>query len=375
MPRLAAAVVVLAIVTAPGLAWAQFAVSAIEFYDPDASPDRLLTEQDIKNKYFSKANCECAKSIRLRLRITQDRSSPDRFAVVAGSGTCLNTTDGSILTDTCRILKEGRISEQDQDIEITTQSDGISVATLMVDNCDKDRELNVYVFTGQDTTWTSSFSTTFTADGIPPTPPKANGDPVGGENLVRVSFTTGATTQTDVRYQILCEIANTRAPGLKHPPEPGYGRCLAPAPPSADGGASNGEGDAGAGDGGNAADAHAKSEGSANTGITGLDPSYVCSETLQADGSTTISGLENQVTYRFYVVAFDLHGNATRPILLGEATPVLSEDLWERYKRSGGKAEGGYCSTAGPLGAGWLALSLLGLALLVRLGSRRGGQR
>jgi hypothetical protein len=407
--------VALALTAVPGIARAQFAVTSIEFYDPDPSPDRTLTDQDLKNEYFSRANCECGKSIRLRLRITQNRQSTDRFIVVAGSGTCLNTTDGSILTDTCRVLKEGRIDEQDRDIEITTTDDGVTVSTLMVDDCTTDQELNIYVFTGQDGSWTQGFTTTFTADGTAPTAPTADGDPVAGEELVEVSFTTGSTSQTDVRYQILCEVASTGAPGFQNAPTAGFTQCLAPVTPSdagvdvgadagADGGESNGgeasddggaatDGgpEAGASDAGIdlgadsaaadtattdlSADLGTSADTGSSGGISGLDPAYVCSGVLQGDGNAKITGLENGVNYRFYVVAFDLHGNATGAVLLGEATPILSVDLWELYKRSGGKAEGGYCSTAGPVGAGWLGVSLLSLVLLVGLGRKRSGGR
>ncbi|MCK5796327.1 MAG: hypothetical protein KAI47_04035 [Deltaproteobacteria bacterium] len=202
-PKHLACAVVLMSVLAASSARAQFAVSAIEFYDPDPNPDRALTDQDKKQGYFSRSSCECGKSIRLRLRITMDRQSPDRFIVVAGSGTCLNTTDGSILIDTCRVLKEGRIDEQDQDIEITTKDDNVTVQSLMGQDCTIDQELNIYVFTGQAGSWNQIATTTFTADGTAPAEPTADGDPVAGENLVRVAFKAGSTSQSDVRYQIL----------------------------------------------------------------------------------------------------------------------------------------------------------------------------
>ncbi len=74
--------------------------------------------------------------------------------------------------------------------------------------------------------------------------------------------------------------------------------------------------------------------------------SYVCSNKISTEGSETIKDLSNGTAYRFWIVAVDDLGNASKLILLGDATPQQEEDLWERYKRSGGGAKGEYCFVA-----------------------------
>lgn len=374
-----------------GPAAAQFAVNEIQLYDPDPDPDARLSDYQIANEFFSKANCECRKSVRIRLRITIDRQNTNKFFVVAGSGTCIDTNQNAI-SESCKpILKEGRIDQQAQDIEITTGTDGVTVYDLMQGNCTADQQLNIYVFTGQENAITQAGTLAFTADGTAPTAPIKDGEPEPGEELVKLTFKTGSTTETNVRYQILCEEANTGQPGLANPTSPGYSYCATPqngsdagidsgseadagvpdqgvpdqGPP--DGGVADGAVNDGAADAG-APDTGTTSQDSGSSGsITSLDPRFVCSQTLTSAGGTEVGGLKNGVNYRFYVVAFDLHGNASSPVLLGEATPLLSEDLWERYKRSGGPATGGYCAVAEDGAAPpWLLIGLLALGLLWR---------
>lgn len=85
---------------------------------------------------------------------------------------------------------------------------------------------------------------------------------------------------------------------------------------------------------------------SSESGAVSLCKRYVCSSLQKSAGSITVSGLENGVAYRFYVVTIDSARNPSAPALAGEANPVLVEDLWERYKRLGGEGEGGYCFVA-----------------------------
>jgi hypothetical protein len=84
----------------------------------------------------------------------------------------------------------------------------------------------------------------------------------------------------------------------------------------------------------------------ASGGATSLGSAYVCSDRTQSAGSVTISGLTNGTTYRFYAVTIDSAWNPSTPTLIGEGKPELAEDLWQRYKRSGGQSDGGYCFIA-----------------------------
>ena len=83
-----------------------------------------------------------------------------------------------------------------------------------------------------------------------------------------------------------------------------------------------------------------------SSGIDSLPLDYICSDKLTTEGSADIRGLSNGVAYRFWAVAVDDLGNASKPVELGDATPQPEEDLWERYKRSGGGAKNEYCFVA-----------------------------
>jgi hypothetical protein len=76
-----------------------------------------------------------------------------------------------------------------------------------------------------------------------------------------------------------------------------------------------------------------------------LDKSFVCSDKLAADTtSTRIGGLNNQQAYYFTVVAIDTFGNPspTSPVC---AVPRPVEDLYRRFLDAGGKSQG-FCFIA-----------------------------
>jgi len=109
-------------------------------------------------------------------------------------------------------------------------------------------------------------------------------------------------------------------------------------------------------------------DGASGDGATGavdiLDPRFVCSSSQSGAGSISVGGLQDDVEYRFYAVAIDDARNPSEPVELGTATPAKEEDLWERYKRSGGQAGGG-CQLGGVTPIGIVApLLLLGLVAL-----------
>jgi len=81
-------------------------------------------------------------------------------------------------------------------------------------------------------------------------------------------------------------------------------------------------------------------------GLAAYNQAYVCSAKVSAPGPVRITGLKNRVTYNFYVITIDTMGNPSDMTSAGSATPIPEEDLWERYKRSKGKATGGYCFVA-----------------------------
>jgi hypothetical protein len=67
---------------------------------------------------------------------------------------------------------------------------------------------------------------------------------------------------------------------------------------------------------------------------------------MQTESPITVNGLEDGVEYNFYVVSIDKARNPSTLTSVGSAKPQKAEDLWERYKRSGGKSDGGYCFIA-----------------------------
>jgi hypothetical protein len=210
-----------------------------------------------------------------------------------------------------------------------------------------------------------------------------------------------ASGETNVKYQVLCEKTDG-SPVFSSPAEAGYDVCVGgasttpdagtsgdgssgtsfgPKPRAGDaGGDAGGDATAAAGDAGldakpadgtpkleagapdatpgleastpgreaGAADAGPRDSGgtSSGSGATSLDPRYVCSSAQSGASSITVDKLENDESYRFYIVTIDAARNPSEPLLVGEAEPQLAEDLWERYRRLGGPAEGGYCFVA-----------------------------
>ncbi|MFH1131578.1 MAG: hypothetical protein V1754_09590, partial [Pseudomonadota bacterium] len=86
---------------------------------------------------------------------------------------------------------------------------------------------------------------------------------------------------------------------------------------------------------------------------------FVCSKLLVAAGETPIENLGNNQLYRFWVVTIDKVDNPSDPVYLGEGTPCLEENFWERYERQGGKAQGCAMGTTHT----WSELQLPGLLL------------
>ena len=373
-------------------------------------------------EFFNNAHCSCGSTVEIRVRLTPNPSdtTSNKLFLVAGAGTCINTTNSSI-DSSCTKLHDALFSEIREDIVITAPTD------QLMGDCTKREERNIYVFTGQESSIQPSASAAYSVDGTPPTAPVKDGDPLAGEGMVELRFRPGDTNETELNYQILCMVEATGRPGLDAPPQAAYSAKSTICPDAtgdaglsteggtlADAGAGQKDAaaaaadaasaDAGPSDGALAADAGPTADAAADAGPTAdaaaaldtagsaqdtsaqqdtaastanatgaaaiaqLDPAYVCSE-ASPSGPLAARGLKDDTSYRFYVIAIDRQGNPSSPVELGVAKPVLAEDIWERYKRQGGSAEEGFCTIGGS--GGWTAaLALLLLALLRR---RRGG--
>jgi hypothetical protein len=81
--------------------------------------------------------------------------------------------------------------------------------------------------------------------------------------------------------------------------------------------------------------------------FTNLDPRFACTGQILSnaqDYSPRITGLTNDSTYHFVVLAIDLFGNAT-PTAVFDGTPRPVDNLYARYREAGGTAQG-FCFVA-----------------------------
>ncbi|MBI5548654.1 MAG: hypothetical protein HY901_32635 [Deltaproteobacteria bacterium] len=132
--------------------------------------------------------------------------------------------------------------------------------------------------------------------------------------------------------------------------------------------ASLGEADAGADAGAAGPDASTPDAGplpppfDSSTWCSGLDPSVCGSKTVN-DGTVTknvLRDLINDQRYQFVLVAVDEAGNQSAGSDALDATPLVVQDFYRRYRCSGGTEKGGFgCSASSA------ALLLPGSALLV----------
>jgi hypothetical protein len=66
----------------------------------------------------------------------------------------------------------------------------------------------------------------------------------------------------------------------------------------------------------------------------------------KATSSVRVAGLQNGVSYHFWVAAVDLNWNASSATDLGIAAATPTQDFYGAYRADGGQAEGGYCFVA-----------------------------
>ena len=380
---------------APSAARAQCPAAALEVYQyPKATIDM--------KKFFNMANCKCKTKVEAYLRFSKlpTTSCSDRFIVVAGQN-CFNTTTSEVDTTKCAVLQAEIKYNQVTKIEFPV---GTLPAGQIMGNsscAEIDAQTNgIFAYAkSSDGTWnqTPIAKLDIPMDTQGPTAPVKDTAPLAGENQVEISFKsaytassgdggTGATKEADLKgYQVLCaeldkEGGTVQGPGLSAGKVAIYenpektcsgtqvdGGVTADASVSADSSAGTswppgpqpraaeaGVTDASTKDA-QAADAGMPDTSSAfpdaGTDTTGdtvdsIPLSYVCSDKISTEGSATIKNLTNGTAYRFWVVAVDDLGNASKLVLLGDSTPQQEEDLWERYKRSGGGAKGEYCFVA-----------------------------
>ncbi|MDB4966418.1 MAG: hypothetical protein JWN44_2107 [Myxococcales bacterium] len=109
-------------------------------------------------------------------------------------------------------------------------------------------------------------------------------------------------------------------------------------------------------DGGTAAHSPGGVFGGGTSGpLAALDPRYICSNQISPSSSSTrVGGLTNGVPYHFIILSVDAYGNAT-PTPTVDGTPQPTEDLWRRYRASGGQG-GCFIATAafGSYESGWV---------------------
>jgi hypothetical protein len=103
-----------------------------------------------------------------------------------------------------------------------------------------------------------------------------------------------------------------------------------------------------------------------SAGITGLDPSFLCSGLLPStQTSYRIWKLQNGITYGVGVAAVDKYGNLSQVSEIAYGTPIPTVDFYSLYKdTSGGAAQGGFCA----FGKDHRRPGLVALAALAGLG-------
>ncbi|XYI00869.1 hypothetical protein ACMHYB_14335 [Sorangium sp. So ce1128] len=153
-------------------------------------------------------------------------------------------------------------------------------------------------------------------------------------------------------------------------------------------GAGGGAGDGGGGGGGAADDDAAGGggddggDGDSSCGSSVLvpgeipDPSLVPCGRVGRASAGEASGLDNGIPYAVGVAAYDNIGNPGVLSELGCGMPVDVDSFFELYREAGGEAGGGFCSVAGPVGAGrWLPVPLGAMVAGAALGLWRRTRR
>lgn len=377
-----------------------FAIDRIEF----RHDGELFTEKDFTTDFFNRARCLCKTPVEMTLVVRVDPSSKKKLKVVTGQNCIDSEKQLRLGANGCRDLL-GTVDVGKINGNIVIKSD----ASELMSRNEEDRcldwdgesfDLQIYLSDSSSGPWEplTGAKASYTLNSKRPDSPTVN-EPSSGESLVTIQFDyaqagTGGTTdagtgiaQTNLRgFNLLCELLDSTGTGTPLAKDgtsvhflSSYDTCsksdsTESGTTTTDAGPSGTDADAGNMDA-------STTDASATPGDMGqkrfaatscpamesthLSKRYVCGETSATNREIVVKSLQNGTTYRFYLVAVDMSGNASEPVCVGEATPAAEEDFWERYRRSGGKARG--CGLSGEQeGASFVAFMLLGI-LGVRL--------
>ena len=258
--------------------------------------DRILTSAETQT-FLNQARCSCDTSFRVSFDV--NTVGEDGSIAVAYGKRCVDSEER--IADACNVVWRGSLSGLSLvDFSVSGADLGCSgesndALIVLVDPLDEDR-------------WQEIGSLELPVDTKGPSPPK-NAKVLGGENLAEVIFERPTAEET-VSYQVLCE--KSGEPVFDTPEEAGF----------------------------------ESTQDLCGSGTAVVSRRFVCAEVSGGADSITVLGLENEVTYKFYVVTIDAFKNPSSPASAGEATPAPELDLWEVYKRQGGGADGGHCFVA-----------------------------
>ena len=344
------------------------------------------------DKRLNLARCQCGSKLSLVFKFGTKipskycQPTDGKIRVMAGQN-CYNSSTNQF-EKSCSTLQSELSMDQISTAEWTVGTFGTNVL-LGNPACSQTEQTNsvfVYFIDQGGTVGASPLKLDLNMDTSGPSPVTKDGDPQGGEGLVVVNFkaagstssgdagSTGAKDKDLKGYQVFCaeldSSGNIKGAGLSSSKEAAYEarstKC-AGAGPAADAGVSDmavpdqsipdqqvrdtgfapdqgATPDAGAADQGASA-ADSGSSGSVN--INDYPEPWICTDLVATTAtSTQVKGLTNGTKYRFWVIAIDKVGNPSTPVLMGDGMPQKEEDLWERYKRLGGQADGEYCFVA-----------------------------
>ncbi len=265
---------------------------------------RLVTTEE-RGRLVNAARCACEEKVEATFSFG-DRGSGGDVVIMAGDR-CVDD-DQRLDTSSCTELWKESVSDV-QAIETIS----LPMQKLAGGDCsaaESTETLFVLVDASDDDRWVVIHETTFGVDTEPPDAP-TDGEVIAGESLVEVAFEVAEDAETSTQYQVLCRAGDD--PVFESPPDAVFDsqadRCGAP-------------------------------------GSSGARAAFVCREAGRGSASVTVQGLDNGTEYTFSVVAVDEAGNPSEVESVGSATPALEEDLWERYRRSGGLADEGHCFVA-----------------------------
>ncbi len=283
--------------------------------------DTLLSTTDLTT-WLDRARCLCGEA----LGVTVDLSAVavgSEVALVAGKS-CI--TSEQRISESCRTLWSGTRASGTTTRQLDAAADAIAGGCS---GADTDVTLSLLVDEADADQWTSAVALTIHVDTARPAAP-TGGTLVAGEKLIEVAFEAADDEDDDevLRYQVLCTRGGVA--GKEDPPEAAFDgawdRC-----------ALDGEDEE-------------------------LVAAHACADAEEGTASVTVTGLTDGLTYEVSVVAIDASGNPSTRRVIGRATPAAEEDLWERYLRSGGAADGSGCQAV--RGAGLDALLVVVAAAL-----------